>query len=393
MDIENLNKIVTRVRQDLLAAFFLHEGIVLDESWKEFSSRNLQPLLDAFQRISKEAWEEAGRSIEKLARVGMNTKNLPMMVAALAEWKVKPPDDLATLSAANLAAWACVHLSTDRWQDLERRAEINAQPRGEWRFYNLDLESDQAETAVSSKRKALETAISKSVIDREFRGYGCEGECYTVGEAEYMIIRLTDYPERGDHWSADEKRFKPSDDPMAFRIVFVFERDCHRLGILHDGSAERCAELSRTFSTTVFGRFSRVEPVKYDLSSLRRKSALPAAEYLGIKSAKIIGMELWLDGSRARRRSYYELSRDIQAVMAAELPNAGVVADDKTLVKRVTIQITYETRRGPNTAKSFTVSEGSIGGISDPNHGIGKAFKAYLQDDLHLVVVSDESDH
>ncbi|MGN0847418.1 MAG: hypothetical protein ACI4RA_08565, partial [Kiritimatiellia bacterium] len=117
-----------------------------------------------------------------------------------------------------------------------------------------------------------------------------------------------------------------------------------------------------------------------------------SAEELGIKAAKVVGVELWLDGSRDRKRKYYEKRRDIQKTIAAELPRE-VFTRESTLVKRVWIRIVHETPRNPQTEKEFIVSEGSIGGMSDPMHGLGKNFKGYLRNVLKVVVVEDDDQH
>lgn len=381
---------ISKMKKELLKEVFQKLGIVLSEdTLKDFSPRKTESVCEAIKQLTEDEIRKLGHAFERISLVGGSRQNIALISAALLDWNVTITEEMQQYTATNLATWAYLHLPDDDWRDLERRANVNARAKSEWRFFNLNIDADIAPDAVKQHCRQLKTALSKDTVAKEFRGYGCEVSCYAVDEIEYLMVKLTDYPERSDSWDEKQQTFQPSEKPSAFPLVFSFEHDCCRLGVLYEGSASRCDDLATVFSKTVFGGFSRVEPVRYDLSSLKDKSVLPTDKSNGIKSARIVGMELWLDGTRRRRRMYYELDHDIQQVLKNEVPKE-TLADALTKVKRVHIMITYETRRNPDTKKVFMVSEGAIGGMSDPNHGIGAVFKAYLKNVLKIVVTDDE---
>lgn len=310
IDLSYLKRAIGRIRVPYLELILNARQISLPENWRKMTPRNLQPFIDAIHTLPDATQRELGECLERLGRVGGSNKHVPIIRAAIRDWGIQPPPDWNNLTAPNMAAWAYAHLSPAQWQNLERRVEVNARPRGDWRFYNLKFNTPPPEGIVTAKKDELARAFSDSCVQYEFRGDGFESECYAIDQTEYLIVHLTDYPDQSDRWDAENRQFVIAEAPRSFTLVFAFERTCGRLGILHDASRERCKALCDTFVQVALGACGHAHPVKYDLSRLRHASRLPAAEDLGIKSARITTLELWLDGSRERRRQYTERTGD-----------------------------------------------------------------------------------
>ncbi|MGN0848050.1 MAG: hypothetical protein ACI4RA_11810, partial [Kiritimatiellia bacterium] len=263
-------KVVKHVKIEYLDAFFKTCDVKLPETWRDFTPRNLKPFIEAVQTLPDETSRVLGQYLVVLASVGGDSKNVAMIRSALNDWGIAPPEGVEAMNAPNLAAWALAHIGLEQRRGLLRRAEVNARPRGEWRFYNLKFNEAPTENAVAERRGEIEQAISKSVVEKEFRGHGHDSECYAVRDddgnvTEYMMMRLTDHPGSGAvWWAADEEKFVQLNGPGAFPIVFMFDHAGRRLGVLSEGSSrERCDGLCKAFAKAAFGETcTRAEPVK-----------------------------------------------------------------------------------------------------------------------------------
>lgn len=106
-----VNEIVKRIDQKLLEQLFerLHiEG--LDEDWKKSSKRNIKPLCDALAKLPDVDQEEVGLTLEEIAPVGRENKNIPVIIYTLKDMYKETPEGFGEWNAAKMATWCWLNL-------------------------------------------------------------------------------------------------------------------------------------------------------------------------------------------------------------------------------------------------------------------------------------------
>lgn len=375
-----VNEIVKRINKELLEEFFNKLGVTeLDEEWKKSTSRNIKPLCEALAKLPDSVQEEVGMALEEISPVGRESKNIPVIISALSDMKCEIPQGFEEWNAPCMAAWCWINLSEPLWARLKGRAIINNYSPGEWKSFDLAFEEDPERGQIEKKKDELMSALTKAISSREYRGHHCRCECYVIGDKENVVFKLTDHKSADEVWDEQTQDFKPTEGSKAFKIVLSFNYDTYRMSILYTSNPTRCKELSYVLADALFGKdgYKRIEEVRYTISQFKDKSKLPSMPSVGIKSATVIGLDLLLDGSKRRRRSYFEADRDLQASIRSET-NADVIALETTTVQRVTIRITYDSPKKKDVTRTFRISECSIGGLMSAPKNIQKAFKAYM---------------
>ncbi len=376
-----VNEIVKRIDQKLLEQLFerLHiEG--LDEEWKKSSKRNIKPLCDALAKLPDEIQDEVGLTLEEIAPVGRENKNIPVILSTLYEMRKETPDGFDEWNAAQMATWSWLNLEPVQWGRLRGRALINNFNPGEWKSFDLQFEQDPQRGLIEERKTQLEKAIVKSISHREYRGRHCKSECYTVGDKENIVFKLTDHKSADEFWSEESQDFKPTDNLKAFKVVLSFDYDTYRMSILYTSNPRGCRELSSVLADAIFGAdgYKRIDEVRYTISQFKNKSKLPPLPDAGIKTATVIGLDILLDNTKKRRRSYFEAERDLQATIKEELSD-DLLNRDTTTVQRVTIRITYDSAKKNDVPRTFRISETSIGGLMSAPKKVQKGFKEYMR--------------
>lgn len=375
-----INEIVKRIDIKLLEQLFERLGVEgLDEEWKKSTNRNIRPLCDALAKLPDSVQDEVGLTIEEIAPVGRENKNIPVIVATLSDMHKETPDGFSEWNAARMATWSWLNLTELQWGRLRGRALINNFNPGEWKSFDLQFEEEPKRGLMEERKEKLEEAIVKAISRSEYRGRHCKSECYNVGDRENIVFKLTDHKAADEFWDDDAQDFKPAENSKAFKVVLSFDYDNCRMSILYTSNPRRCKELSSVLADALFGEggYKRIEEVRYTINQFKDKSKLPSMPSVGIKTATVIGLDILLDGSKKRRRSYFESDRDLQETIKDEL-NADLLNLETTVVQRVTIRITYDSDKKADVTRTFKISETSIGGLMSAPKKVQKAFKEYM---------------
>lgn len=388
-----INEIVKRIDIKLLEQLFERlrvEG--LDEEWKKSTSRNIKPLCEALEKMPESVQEEVGVTLEEIAPVGRESKNIPVILSTLGDMHMTTPEGFGEWNVARMATWCWLNMKEPQWGRLRGRALINNFNPGEWKSFDLQFEQDPQRGLIEEHKAQLETAIVKAISRTEYRGRHCKSECYNVGDKENIVFKLTDHKSADEFWDDAAQDFKPTENAKAFKVVLSFDYDTFRMSILYTSNPKRCKELSSILADAIFGQdgYKRIDEVQYSISQFKDKSKLPSMPSVGIKSATVIGLDILLDNSKKRRRSYFEADRDLQQTIKEEL-NSDLLNLDTTTVQRVTIRITYDSAKKSDVPRTFRISESSIGGLMSAPKAIQKAFKEYMR--KHGITKSpDEND-
>lgn len=375
-----VNEIVKRIDKELLEKFFEKLGVTeLDEDWKKSNSRNIKPLCDALAKQPDSVQEEVGMALEEISPVGREGKNIPVIMSALSDMGLEPPQGFEEWNAPRMATWCWINLSEPQWARLKGRALINNYSPGEWKSFDLAFKEEPERGRIEAKKEELMSALAKAISSREYRGHHCRCECYVIAERENVVFKLTDHKSADEVWDEAAQDFKPTEGSKAFKVVLSFDYDTYRMSILYTSNPQRCKELSYVLADALFGKdgYKRIEEVRYTISQFKDKSRLPSMPSVGIKSATVVGLDLLLEGSKKRRRSYFEAERDLQDAIRQEA-HEDVIAQESTTVQRVTIRITYDSEKKKDVTRTFRISECSISGLMAAPKKIQKAFKAYM---------------
>ena len=162
-----------------------------------------------------------------------------------------------------------------------------------------------------------------------------------------------------------------------------------RLSIYYpDVAKQRIAQIANAFSSKAFGsNFRHAEQVLYDISSLLRKTELPGEPALGVKSARVVGLDLELDNSKKRRRSYFEEEQNLAQVIRNEL---GKTILDDSEVKVVRAYVRLEFTSGNSRRRTFTVSPTGVNGWKTVSSETRSIFLGYAKK-IGLVANGDNS--
>ena len=388
-----INEIVKRIDNKLLEQLFERLGVVdLDEEWKKSTNRNIKPLCDALAKLPDSVQDEVGLTLEEMAPVGRENKNIPVIIATLADMHKETPAGFGEWNAARMATWSWLNLNELQWGRLRGRALINNFNPGEWKSFDLQFEDEPKRGLLTERKAVLEKAIVKAISRSEYRGRHCKSECYNVGDRENIVFKLTDHKSADEFWDDAVQDFKPTETSKAFKVVLSFDYDNYRMSILYTSNPKQCKVLSGVLADALFGEggYKRIEEVRYTISQFKDKSKLPSMPSVGIKSATVIGLDILLDGSKKRRRSYFEADRDLQETIKEEL-SADLLNLESTIVQRVMIRITYDSDKKSDVPRTFKISETSIGGLMSAPKKVQKAFKEYMR--KHGITKTDDEDN
>lgn len=301
-------------------------------------------------------------------------------MGALEDFGVTPPEHFEHASAPVRAAWCYVNLERRQWMCLRHRTANTNLKKSEWKHFGLAFPEPPEMGCVAAAQKKLEKNLVTAIRKAEHRGHHCRSDCYAVESREIIIFKLTDHPDAEDVWDDNLQDFRPSDNHLAFRIVLSFDHESERMAIHHPSNPKLCARLSRIFADTIFGKdgYSDLSEVFYNLNYFRNKSQLPPSPKHGILNARVTGLELYLEGSKDRRRTYYEHDRDIREVLKAEVPTDVFRA---ATVHGVTMRLSCrDTVRDRISERNVRLGESSVSGISTATTAVQKCVKAYLDE-------------
>ena len=389
---QELVRFCTRVEKTSLRAVIDKIGIAVSKkTWEDYNSRKSGMLVEIIAGQESELREKAQRALNEMAEVGGPKKNVQLILSALAEWNVKLPEGFAGLAAPNIAAWCYVNLPGEKWLMLRTRARTRSYRPGEWKVYELEFDTPPSEGRMKASIDELQKAMSKFFTDHEQRGQHCRSDCFTVGKDETVIFKLTDHPEANEIWDDEKNDFKSTDDRSAFRVVASFEYDANRLSIYYpDATKSRARQLAHTLSSAIFGKnFRHATQIVYDISGLLRKTELPSEPSLGLNSAQVVGLDIDLDNSRKRRRSYFEEDGDLAATIKAELLDR---MDDISSVKvvRAHIRLEFCTAGQKRSHRTFVVSSNGVAGWKTISTDMRNVFVAYAKK-INIVANEDNT--
>ena len=382
-----INDIVRRIKRETLEQLFVKLGIEgLDDGWKKSKCRDIKPLCDALAKLPEEEQDEIGETLEKIAPVGKDKKNIPVILCALDDMGVKFPEDLPEEKPAEIACWCFNNLTTPQWKLICLRTEINNHTPGEWKSYDLEFDEPPKPGLVAGRQAEIEKAVKQIMTRKEFRGRHCKSQCYTVGMKDNIMLKVTDHKTDDEIWDDEAQDFKELPGAMSFKIVFSFDNEMGRVSILHTRQTKMYKDLCKAFADAVFGKdgYRHMSEVKYAIQQFKEKSKLPSLPEHGIREVTIIGLDLLLDGSRKRRRSYFEAERDLQTTIAEEV-SKGLLQSENTLVQRVLIRIMYDTKKKSNVTRTLRISETSIANITSAPKDVQKAWKEYMK--IHDITI------
>lgn len=379
-EIYEVHGLVQRLGKDAIVELFRKLSVEVDADWAESEKKDLARLAKTLSQLPEERQDEIGRIFDDILEVGGTKSQIPVIMGALEDFGVTPPKHFEHASAPVRAAWCYVNLERRQWMCLRHRTANTNLKKSEWKHFGLAFPEPPEMGCVAAAQKKLEKNLVTAIRKAEHRGHHCRSDCYAVESREIIIFKLTDHPDAEDVWDDNLQDFRPSDNHLAFRIVLSFDHESERMAIHHPSNPKLCARLSRIFADTIFGKdgYSDLSEVFYNLNYFRNKSQLPPSPKHGILNARVTGLELYLEGSKDRRRTYYEHDRDIREVLKAEVPTDVFRA---ATVHGVTMRLSCrDTVRDRISERNVRLGESSVSGISTATTAVQKCVKAYLDE-------------
>ena len=379
-EIYEVHGLVQRLGKDAIVELFRKLSVEVDADWAESEKKDLARLAKTLNQLPEERQDEIGRIFDDILEVGGTKSQIPVIMGALEDFGVTPPKHFEHASAPVRAAWCYVNLERRQWMCLRHRTANTNLKKSEWKHFGLAFPEPPEMGCVAAAQKKLEKNLVTAIRKAEHRGHHCRSDCYAVESREIIIFKLTDHPDAEDVWDDNLQDFRPSDNHLAFRIVLSFDHESERMAIHHPSNPKLCARLSRIFADTIFGKdgYSDLSEVFYNLNYFRNKSQLPPSPKHGILNARVTGLELYLEGSKDRRRTYYEHDRDIREVLKAEVPTDVFRA---ATVHGVTMRLSCrDTVRDRISERNVRLGESSVSGISTATTAVQKCVKAYLDE-------------
>ena len=379
-EIYEVHGLVQRLGKDAIVELFRKLSVEVDADWAESVKKDLARLAKTLSQLPEERQDEIGRIFDDILEVGGTKSQIPVIMGALEDFGVTPPEHFEHASAPVRAAWCYVNLERRQWMCLRHRTANTNLKKSEWKHFGLAFPEPPEMGCVAAAQKKLEKNLVTAIRKAEHRGHHCRSDCYAVESREIIIFKLTDHPDAEDVWDDNLQDFRPSDNHLAFRIVLSFDHESERMAIHHPSNPKLCARLSRIFADTIFGKdgYSDLSEVFYNLNYFRNKSQLPPSPKHGILNARVTGLELYLEGSKDRRRTYYEHDRDIREVLKAEVPTDVFRA---ATVHGVTMRLSCrDTVRDRISERNVRLGESSVSGISTATTAVQKCVKAYLDE-------------
>ena len=379
-EIYEVHGLVQRLGKDAIVELFRKLSVEVDADWAESEKKDLARLAKTLSQLPEERQDEIGRIFDDILEVGGTKSQIPVIMGALEDFGVTPPEHFEHASAPVRAAWCYVNLERRQWMCLRHRTANTNLKKSEWKHFGLAFPEPPEMGCVAAAQKKLEKNLVTAIRKAEHRGHHCRSDCYAVESREIIIFKLTDHPDAEDVWDDNLQDFRPSDNHLAFRIVLSFDHESERMAIHHPSNPKLCARLSRIFADTIFGKdgYSDLSEVFYNLNYFRNKSQLPPSPKHGILNARVTGLELYLEGSKDRRRTYYEHDRDIREVLKAEVPTDVFRA---ATVHGVTMRLSCrDTVRNRISERNVRLGESSVSGISTATTAVQKCVKAYLDE-------------
>lgn len=379
-EIYEVHGLVQRLGKDAIVELFRKLSVEVDADWAESEKKDLARLAKTLSQLPEERQDEIGRIFDDILEVGGTKSQIPVIMGALEDFGVTPPEHFEHASAPVRAAWCYVNLERRQWMCLRHRTANTNLKKSEWKHFGLAFPEPPEMGCVAAAQKKLEKNLVTAIRKAEHRGHHCRSDCYAVESREITIFKLTDHPDAEDVWDDNLQDFRPSDNHLAFRIVLSFDHESERMAIHHPSNPKLCARLSRIFADTIFGKdgYSDLSEVFYNLNYFRNKSQLPPSPKHGILNARVTGLELYLEGSKDRRRTYYEHDRDIREVLKAEVPTDVFRA---ATVHGVTMRLSCrDTVRDRISERNVRLGESSVSGISTATTAVQKCVKAYLDE-------------
>ena len=379
-EIYEVHGLVQRLGKDAIVELFRKLSVEVDADWAESEKKDLARLAKTLSQLPEERQDEIGRIFDDILEVGGTKSQIPVIMGALEGFGVTPPEHFEHDSAPVRAAWCYVNLERRQWMCLRHRTANTNLKKSEWKHFGLAFPEPPEMGCVAAAQKKLEKNLVTAIRKAEHRGHHCRSDCYAVESREIIIFKLTDHPDAEDVWDDNLQDFRPSDNHLAFRIVLSFDHESERMAIHHPSNPKLCARLSRIFADTIFGKdgYSDLSEVFYNLNYFRNKSQLPPSPRHGILNARVTGLELYLEGSKDRRRTYYEHDRDIREVLKAEVPTDVFRA---ATVHGVTMRLSCrDTVRDRISERNVRLGESSVSGISTATTAVQKCVKAYLDE-------------
>ncbi len=379
-EIYEVHGLVQRLGKDAIVELFRKLSVEVDADWAESEKKDLARLAKTLSQLPEERQDEIGRIFDDILEVGGTKSQIPVIMGALEDFGVTPPEHFEHASAPVRAAWCYVNLERRQWMCLRHRTANTNLKKSEWKHFGLAFPEPPEMGCVAAAQKKLEKNLVTAIRKAEHRGHHCRSDCYAVESREIIIFKLTDHPDAEDVWDDNLQDFRPSDNHLAFRIVLSFDHESERMAIHHPSNPKLCARLSRIFADTIFGKdgYSDLSEVFYNLNYFRNKSQLPPSPKHGILNARVTGLELYLEGSKDRRRTYYEHDRDIREVLKAEVPTDVFRA---ATVHGVTMRLSCrDTVRDRISERNVRLGESSVSGISTATTAVQKCVKAYLDE-------------
>ena len=379
-EIYEVHGLVQRLGKDAIVELFRKLSVEVDADWAESEKKDLARLAKTLSQLPEERQDEIGRIFDDILEVGGTKSQIPVIMGALEDFGVTPPEHFEHASAPVRAAWCYVNLERRQWMCLRHRTANTNLKKSEWKHFGLAFPEPPEMGCVAAAQKKLEKNLVTAIRKAAHRGHHCRSDCYAVESREIIIFKLTDHPDAEDVWDDNLQDFRPSDNHLAFRIVLSFDHESERMAIHHPSNPKLCARLSRIFADTIFGKdgYSDLSEVFYNLNYFRNKSQLPPSPKHGILNARVTGLELYLEGSKDRRRTYYEHDRDIREVLKAEVPTDVFRA---ATVHGVTMRLSCrDTVRDRISERNVRLGESSVSGISTATTAVQKCVKAYLDE-------------
>ena len=293
-EIYEVHGLVRRLGKDAIIELFEKLSVEVDADWAESEKKDLARLAKTLSQLPEERQDEIGRIFDDILEVGGTKSQIPVIMGALEDFGVTPPEHFEHASAPVRAAWCYVNLERRQWMCLRHRTANTNLKKSEWKHFGLAFPEPPEMGCVAAAQKKLEKNLVTAIRKAEHRGHHCRSDCYAVESREIIIFKLTDHPDAEDVWDDNLQDFRPSDNHLAFRIVLSFDHESERMAIHHPSNPKLCARLSRIFADTIFGKdgYSDLSEVFYNLNYFRNKSQLPPSPKHGILNARVTGLPL-----------------------------------------------------------------------------------------------------
>ena len=341
----NIKQFFRRAPKAWLHRHFEMNGVLSAFDGSAVRPRNVQPLVDAWDRLSEDIQARMMEEFTQIALLATPTGKVEIVDEATFHGKqLRVAAEFEKLAGFYECAYWTFFEYPDCWKGAVRFAQSDGKPRRSWRKRaNMP---PLRRTSTGAEGEALGAAIIGLFRQKEARGQHCVVERYRRNNKEYYFAYPQDHKQTSLEYTAGQMTNRPH--RPAFEIIFIHDDGQRTLSIWHEGRRDRIQDLQVAFAQTVIGCEIPAESPRddrvYDLDQFLEPAFLfqPSAEP-GIARAAVRQMDIRIRGSQP-----YKVSIELGAATPGHFLYAPIrailesVPPSMRQVVRVRIAVEFE---------------------------------------------------